>query len=427
MHVCGQTLILVDNDLTVGEVNQKLVNATLKYLFYHMPDDRTFALSTYGHDLDMPEEYSDEAGDLVCAADKIVYEDKDSNLNDTLCEVISRWKESDFACRDIIVFTDGLERDAVKHEKEELYYLIENSEYPVYVVMLDQDNNASVQKSLSAIAVTSGGKLFNTEFEGSDANVDKQLTEKIFAAMDEYRIAHWQEYETADEEDKEPEAEETVVGEPTEEALAQTTPPQFDGTVVYEYDRTPGFFESPASLVLSAILLIFALVLGIFASFVIMKQKRRRKKKRPPILPDDDDEYFEDYDLKGIMTSDLSDSSGDTVWLPDKDEGWDGATRLLADVPSITLTDETDPCRVYRLVVSSPMTVGRKDCDVTLTGDDAVSKRHCQIFEKKGSIYVKDLDSSNGTKLNDEKIKEKELSDGDRLTIGTRSFTVKIA
>ena len=427
MHVCGQTLILVDNDLTVTQLNQKLVNATLKYLFYHMPEDRTFALSTYGHDIDLPEEYSHEAGDLVCIADKITYEEKDSNLNDTLCEVISRWKESDFACRDIIVFTDGLEHDAIKHEKEELYYLAENSEYPVYVVMLDQDNNTSVQKSLSAIAVTSGGKLFNTEFNGSDANVDKQLTEKIFAAMDEYRIAHWQEYETEDEENEMPKEEETVVEEPTEEAIAQNPAPQFDGTVVYEYDRTPGFFESPASLVLAAVLLIFALVLGIFASFVIMKQKRRRIRKNPPVLPDDDDEYFEDYDLKGIMTSDLSDQCSDTVWLSDKDEERDGATRLLADVPSITLTDETDPHRVYRLIVTAPMTVGRKDCDVTLTGDDAVSKRHCEIYEKKGSIYVKDLDSSNGTRLNDEKIREEMLSDGDRLTIGTRSFTVKIA
>ena len=40
MHVCGQTLVLVDNDATVSAVNRKIVKATLKYMFYHMPEDR---------------------------------------------------------------------------------------------------------------------------------------------------------------------------------------------------------------------------------------------------------------------------------------------------------------------------------------------------------------------------------------------------
>ena len=123
MHVCGQTLILIDNDATVSAVNQKLVNATLKYMFYHLPGQRAFGVNTYEHDLTAEESYMTEPGDLVCEAEKIEYAAKDSNLSDTLCEVISRWKESDFACRDILVFTDGIEGAALDHEKEELYFI----------------------------------------------------------------------------------------------------------------------------------------------------------------------------------------------------------------------------------------------------------------------------------------------------------------
>ena len=106
MHVCGQTLVLVDNDATVSAVNQKLVRAVLKYMFYHSPVDRTFCLDTYEHDIADAEEYENDPNDLACKVDKIEFVPKDSNLCDTLCEVITRWKESDFACRDIVVFTD---------------------------------------------------------------------------------------------------------------------------------------------------------------------------------------------------------------------------------------------------------------------------------------------------------------------------------
>ena len=120
MHVCPQTLVLVDNDHSVTPVNQKLINSTLKYMFYHAPSDRTFCLTAYEHDTEGAEEFTGNINDLVCNADKLEFIDKDSNIYDTLTEVITRWKESDFACRDIIVFTDGLEGVAENHEKEEL-------------------------------------------------------------------------------------------------------------------------------------------------------------------------------------------------------------------------------------------------------------------------------------------------------------------
>ena len=222
--MCGQTLVLVDNDATVSDVNQKIVKTTLKYLFYHKQDDRTFCFNTYGHDIVSGEEYTDNVNDLVCEIDKLEFSAKDSNLCDTLSEVVIRWKEADFACRDILVFTDGLEGAATGHEKEELYYLLENSEYPVYVVMLDQENNASERKSLSAIATTSGGKLFETDFKGSDAEVDRQLTEMIFSAMDEYALSHWKKYEEEYEEENaadEP-VDETDTDNETEEVFEKT-------------------------------------------------------------------------------------------------------------------------------------------------------------------------------------------------------------
>ncbi len=426
MHVCGQTLVLVDNDATVSAVNQKIVRSTLKYMFYHKPENRTFCLDTYGHDIEGEEVYTDDVNDLACAADMLTFEAKDSSLTDTLAEVITRWKDSDFACRDIIVFTDGLEGAALSHEKEELYYLTQNSGYPVYIVMLDQEDNASAEKVLSAIATTSKGKLYSTEFEGSDAQVDRQLSEKIFADMDEYATVFWAQYE----EDAAEEEGEDEPGEIAETAIADEEAPEdtenaadalMSERVVYEYDRTPGFFESRSAVIMSIVLIAAGLIALVLGGFIIMKRKRKGL-DQPQQTFEDDEEFFDDYELSGIATSELS----DTTLLAD-DRSADSPTRLLSSGQIVTLKDTLDENRDYRIMLSGSMSIGRRDCDVVITGDDAVSKRHCELYEDDGEVRIRDLSSANGTKVNNEKISDTRLSDGDRLTIGARTYIVGLA
>lgn len=426
MHVCGQTLVLVDNDATVSEVNQKIVKSTLKYMFYHKPENRTFCLDTYAHDTEGEENYTDDVNDLACAADMLTFEAKDCNLTDTLTEVITRWKDSDFACRDIVVFTDGLEGAALSHEKEELYFLAQNSGYPIYIVMLDQEDNASAAKGLSAIATTSKGKLYSTEFEGSDAQVDKQITEKIFADMDEYAAAFWTQYEEDDEEA----AADVDVSDETQISQAapdeNVTEDEAEGTlqserVVYEYDRTPGFFESQSAVILSLSLIGAGLLALILGGFVIMKRKRKGIIKPQPSF-EDEEEFFDDYELSGLATSELRDTT-----LLGAGEEYDSPTRLLTPGHLVTLKDTLDEKRDYRIVLSGSMSIGRRDCDVVITGDDALSKRHCELYEDDGEVHVRDLSSANGTKVNNEKISDTCLCDGDRLTIGARTYIVGLA
>ncbi len=430
MHVCGQTLVLIDNDATVSEVNQKLMKMTLKYLFYHAPENRTFCLSAYEHDISAEETYTDDINDLVCDVDRLEFAAKDSNLCDTLTEVVTRWKDSDFACRDILVFTDGLEGGALSHEKEELYYLTENSEYPIYVVMLDQENNSLERKGLSAVAVTSGGRFFETEFAGSDAEVDRQLSEMITSAMDEYAEVHWKKYETEDEEGTEEVSDEAAQDVSTEEIDAEEYMTGGEDTeqVIYEYDRTPGFFESGRAIALSSILIAAGLLAAVLGSFVIMK-RRRKGEVIPPPVPSEEDDFFEDYELKGYRTSDLAGySESATVMLDDGYDVSDTATRLLTDdLTVLNLTDKDDPGRKYRIALGGVMSVGRGDCDIVISGDDALSKRHCEIYERDKQIYVRDLSSSNGTRINRKKITEERLNDKDELTIGARTYIVGIA
>ena len=73
-------------------------------------------------------------------------------------------------------------------------------------------------------------------------------------------------------------------------------------------------------------------------------------------------------------------------------------------------------------------TIGRQDgCELTVRSSQ-VSRKHCQVFEKKGLLLVKDLGSSNGTFVNNEKVADQRvLEPGDLLTVGPISFRVEQA
>lgn len=70
-----------------------------------------------------------------------------------------------------------------------------------------------------------------------------------------------------------------------------------------------------------------------------------------------------------------------------------------------------------------PTTIGRaREATITLP-HNLVSRRHCEIFEQNGQLYVKDLNSLNGTYLNNEKIAGTQpLLPNQLLTLGNVTF-----
>lgn len=71
--------------------------------------------------------------------------------------------------------------------------------------------------------------------------------------------------------------------------------------------------------------------------------------------------------------------------------------------------------------------IGRlDDCQIRIPSG-RVSRHHCEIVLKDGDLVLSDLDSSNGTYLNQSKIDgPKTLSAGDLLAVGSLVFLVQI-
>ncbi|MEZ4239880.1 MAG: FHA domain-containing protein [Myxococcota bacterium] len=76
----------------------------------------------------------------------------------------------------------------------------------------------------------------------------------------------------------------------------------------------------------------------------------------------------------------------------------------------------------------APVTVGRGPRNTLILADATVSWHHAVVWSEAGELRVRDLRSSNGTFVNDERIEtERAVADGDRLRFGSVSATVEPA
>lgn len=70
------------------------------------------------------------------------------------------------------------------------------------------------------------------------------------------------------------------------------------------------------------------------------------------------------------------------------------------------------------------LVVGRRDdCDITLKFSN-VSGRHCELFCKGGFWYVRDLESSNGTRVDGVRVEEKYLPPGCVIAFAKNKYKI---
>ena len=74
----------------------------------------------------------------------------------------------------------------------------------------------------------------------------------------------------------------------------------------------------------------------------------------------------------------------------------------------------------------SRLVVGREaGCELRIPLP-SVSRQHCEFVIEDGSITVRDMGSSNGTFVNQERVEEAELSAGDLIAVGPAVFALVI-
>ena len=76
-------------------------------------------------------------------------------------------------------------------------------------------------------------------------------------------------------------------------------------------------------------------------------------------------------------------------------------------------------------LIREELTVGRREsCDICMRFPN-ISGVHCQLSFRNGYWFVRDLNSTNGIKVNGTRVQEKVLHPRDELTIGKRPYTIE--
>ncbi|MBU6410223.1 MAG: FHA domain-containing protein [Verrucomicrobia bacterium] len=81
--------------------------------------------------------------------------------------------------------------------------------------------------------------------------------------------------------------------------------------------------------------------------------------------------------------------------------------------------------RVHELTAQRT-TVGRVEDNVLQIGDPSVSSHHCEVEQRGGEIWVRDLNSTNGSYIDNARISESVLKAGQTLRLGQVELRLEV-
>jgi pSer/pThr/pTyr-binding forkhead associated (FHA) protein len=87
-------------------------------------------------------------------------------------------------------------------------------------------------------------------------------------------------------------------------------------------------------------------------------------------------------------------------------------------MPKLVVLSEGLTGRSHELKIEKT-TIGRLEDNAFQIAEQSVSSHHCEVLLKGNDVVVKDLNSTNGTYINGEKISEKPLKPGQILRLGS--------
>ena len=423
-----KTLIIVDNSSELTSYNQETIRQTLKKFITSISKEDSVAIAVTGETAQYITDYDDSLNTQLKTVDEIEFTDTNAPGVDVLMDVILSWKESDVACRDILYISCKDVTVGSDYTEEELLFEVNNKQYPIYTMACMQNDNLSFKKGVSVLSRVSGGICISTEDTTSDAEVDRQLADLLINAMRDKRSLEESDktiIDTMTDEAKMEEEQEDDDEELLEENTSVTADEYYSDNVIYDTESGTAFYMANPQFVYP--LLSVIAILGLFLIGAFIRQKKNIKEEERFIVKRRSEKKDD------VINEPFTDAEEcKTVYLSSNNEEPDTGTKLLYQTKEgieITLEDRSNPTKFFRSCIRDSIVIGRNEkfCDVAITYDDSVSNRHCELSKRGDEIYCRDLGSSNGTMINQQKVyQEIRVESGDILRIGRLSFFVQI-
>ena len=123
---------------------------------------------------------------------------------------------------------------------------------------------------------------------------------------------------------------------------------------------------------------------------------------------------------------DQEDGADRTLVMRSADVGQVERTVMLRLQPSLTITRGAGEGEVFNLSMETAVSIGRAPTNDIPVVDNAVSGEHCRIRPEGGAFVLHDLQSTNGTFVNEKRVERHRLSEGDVIRVGETHLQFKM-
>lgn len=416
------TWLVLDNSISIRADDRNKAKELFTNLVAGRSANESFTLCTYKEQLNVILQDSQSYADLKKEIDALEHNDQVSYLTDVISEILDvEANREELVYSRIVVVSDGVDENPGGLTREELNKRLAASNIPVYTLGCETKGNDQLLKELYSISRQTGAQSWSLTGLADTLEVVKAMSGEelpICAAIsipEKLRDGGVKGVKLTFSDGS---VAETQLSMPFGEVIE--TPEPADQTPVPgpEPEPAPAPDSEPESepqrnlpiLVIAGILLIA--VLGA-AAVLLMRKKKESERIKP-------------------VSELIEPRPGETDILQDPHEKpREERTAILVQEDSrlmLSLTDCANPDRHFEVPLRGRVSIGRSNSNrIVLDYERSVSGMHCEIFVEGGVFKLRDLNSSNGTYIDGERVIDvAEVMNGSIIKLGRLEFMVEI-
>lgn len=429
-----ETIILLDNSLSVADKYRPMINTIISELAANRMNGEQFTVATFSDQITYLIQNSSDYSQIKQAVDGISYQNQETYLTDVLYDVLKELNSREnITLKRIVIISDGVDNKTIGYTKEELYAQLEKTPYPIYTIGCIYKSNNEQLKNMFALSRITGAEAYLLD-EVPDSMT---IVNGVAAINQAVKVTITPKERDCDGTRKGINVIVTSGGQSVRNAIEVSMPfitiketqpeessPAVMTTAAVETEPMPQKF--PLTYVLIAAGVLLAVVIAVV--IILVLRKKEKENAFDPADPEIDEGKVASGEGKKHHTKLTEEKNqrkkNGTVYM------WENHTPN-----TLILTDINNPIKRFEVPLEVPVLVGyNSNCQIRLNYDETISGEHCSIYEEGGKVYVANKSKTNGTILHaNAKSKEggqivgtAELYTGCVLVLGKLNMKVEI-
>lgn len=415
-----ETLILIDNSLSMPKDMRSRITEFLEAFLDVKAQNEKIAIGVFSRNITYLTDFTSDYDALKGAIEQISYQNQDTYITDMLYELLR-----DDYCdsrrdlyRRIIIIADGVDNESLGYTIDELKQLIKEDTYPIYTIGCRTGSNDPELENLFALSRQSNAEYFLMDSTENIAAVvdtlgrDKEIIKVVVTPPADLLDGSVKtvkmnfQGQSVSKEIRMPQQEKAEIIETTESEIETQENSIEESEESTEEETSASDEEALRKLAAKKFIIVVVSVwICIIVAFVAFYLIRRYKKRQSMELTN----------AKSLMEQREQEL---LEVLPNNPKL---SASKIQNTVYIVLTDVHIPKNSFKISVNAPIVIGRsrENCQLVVEYDKSVSGRHCAIYVRDGKVMIKDLNSTNGTFVNGDRILvDTQLISGSTIVLG---------